>query len=154
MATEAHRIRRKLRDWRWTVTVSALVIVGILVFGYARQEDAIKRSNVAADAATRLSVSLQQVVANLEAETRARTTESCNNSAKGRQDLVNAFVGTFDSINQELQAAGRPPSVFFENQIAAIKEKFPPLTCPQDQGPIVIPQPSSTLPGQPGTSTP
>jgi ParB-like chromosome segregation protein Spo0J len=140
--TRWERIRAWVKEHRVALAYGLLVVV--IAAGLFRLEVVANNAQRVADENSRQNERLEQIVADLAAEARERTTESCALTQQARDDLRRAFLGLYDAFDQALAEAGRPPSPFIAAQRAELDQNFPPLTCPQDQGPIIVPKPTPT----------
>lgn len=144
---------------RYPLTCMLLFVLVLGLVGLWRVEtvakDGVNRANAESNARLTAIEQLQTQLANtqqaLEAETRLRTTENCENSARSRESnkqtffgLINAFVPK-DADGNPIPLSERQQATF-DNLIASVEVNLPPLICPQNNGPIVIPVPSTTAP--------
>ena len=143
------KLLRRMGQYGVTITMSLVVLAtGFTLF---KLEEVAHDAQALGEANARQQEVIDRVVADLKAETRERTTESCQNSAEGRDAIRAAFFGLFDQIDQAYTEIGRtPPSPLVASLRERVDHDLPALDCPQDQGPIVVPQPSPTT----TTSTP
>lgn len=124
-------------------------IVVIVVLGFVVQSLFINR--VAHDSANRYEresnariAAVEDLQRKLEDEARARTTQSCADTAKARAGTIAAWNGVLDFLTPK-DADGNPkPSPQIGGLRQIVSDAYPAVTCPQDQGPIVIPVPTTT----------
>lgn len=145
--------RRPGQAVRWCAScierhpVTAIVLVMVLGFGCMAlivrkvADDAVNRSLTEQNARI---AQIEKVQALIEAETRARTTESCLTTQRSRNGTIELWDKVLAFIAPK-NADGTPkPSAAIEGLREIVATSYPPVDCPQDQGPIVIPQPSTT----------
>lgn len=121
-----------------------LGLVGFIVLG-------LFLNRVANDAAQRADreqnariTDVEQLQQALEDETKARTAASCAETARTRDGTIKAWAKILDVITPKEPDGTPKPSMVIDNLRAIVADAYPPVTCPTDQGPIVIPQPSTT----------
>jgi hypothetical protein len=139
--------------WRHRLTVYTVVLGLALVWALT----ALRLGQLATDRTARIAAiatadnaaqndRIEGLVHQLEDETRERTTQSCLNSQASRNGTIALWLGVLDFLAPK-DANGNPvPNERISQLKAIVEASYPPVTCPQDQGPIVIPTPSTTLP--------
>jgi len=103
-----------------------------------------------------LFIQTERNAADVRTEAAARTLQSCTAAAEARSAVRKTFVAIFDLFDAQAKAAGQPEPPGIVSMREIVNRELPELTCPTDQGPIVIPTPSSTTvpPPSPASNLP
>lgn len=145
--------------WRYRSTIKDVVIGLALVIILSQMRSDQQRTDRLAKVTAIATVENQRqneiigrIVSDLEAETKARTTQGCLNNAERQDAYRNALLNLLDAtIPKDANGQPVPLPAAQQKRIddlkAQIKKDLPQLTCPQDEGPIVLPTPSTTAPG-------
>ena len=146
------RVLRRAGEAVWhyrLTTITSILVIAVVVL-FALSERATSEAKEAAalverETNARLSA-VESLQAALEAEARQRTTESCRATAASRDGTINLWNDVIDFLtpSDPAQAARSVPAL--DGLRAIVAKAYPPVTCPQDQGPIVIPTPATSTP--------
>lgn len=129
------------------LSVAFVVVITVVRSEQSRTDRVARSTSEQTDINTDQTNAITAIVAELEAETAARTKEGCENTRDNREASRETFFGILDAI-QPKAADGQPiPNAAIDHLRQVVEDKLPSLVCPTGGSVIVIPTPSTTVPG-------